>query len=241
MSTSQSNQKYTIHRASERGVATHRWLESRFSFSFAQYYNPNRMGFGSLRVINDDIVEPSQGFGMHPHRDMEIVSIVMEGTLEHKDSMNNHGAIHAGEIQYMSAGSGILHSEYNPSNECQVKFFQIWIQPNIFNAQPLYEKKSIAMLDKTNQWVCIVSPKAGENSIKIRQNASIWLTDLSEGEKLSLPKNEEKYKFLLFVIEGEVMLFSEVLTSRDEMQILDGVADEITAQKNSKLMLFGVL
>jgi len=157
-----------IHKSDERGRAEHGWLHTRFSFSFADYYNPDRMDFGALRVLNDDIIDAGKGFGSHPHDNMEIVSIVLEGELEHKDNMGNHGVIPAGDVQRMSAGSGVVHSEFNASKEKEVKLLQIWIQTKEQNIKPSYEQKSFAKTDKKNKLVRIVSgsKKEGEEVLE---------------------------------------------------------------------------
>lgn len=230
---------FIIHKADQRGVAEHGWLHSRFSFSFAEYYNPNRMGFGALRVINDDVIEAGQGFGMHPHRDMEIVSIVTKGVLVHTDSFGNHGEIHAGEIQYMSAGEGVLHSEF-ASKEEDAALFQIWIKPNEKGGKPLYNQRDFRDVTKNNQWVTLVSPDGRENSIAIKQEAFILTTELSEGKTISTAPSSPDRGKLLLVVEGSVKIDGVTLDKRDEVQITEEKVYELEALKPSWVLVFDV-
>ena len=228
-----------IHRANERGIAEHGWLHSRFSFSFAEYHNPKRMGFGALRVINDDVIEAGEGFGMHPHRDMEIVSIVTKGCLIHKDSFGNHGEIHAGEIQYMSAGEGVYHSEFASPKE-ETALFQVWIHPNQKGGSPIYEQRDFRDVAKANQWVTLISPDGRDNSIAIKQDAFISITQLDEDTMLSLAPTPSNRGKLLLVVEGEVMFNSIQLEARDEIQIVEEDTCEIKAMKPSLVLVFDV-
>ena len=230
---------FIIHKADQRGVAEHGWLHSRFSFSFAEYYNPNRMGFGALRVINDDVIEAGLGFGMHPHRDMEIVSIVTKGVLVHTDSFGNHGEIHAGEIQYMSAGEGVLHSEF-ASKEEDAALFQIWIKPNEKGGKPLYNQRDFRDVTKNNQWVTLVSPDGRDNSIAIKQEAFILTTELSEGKTISIAPSSPDRGKLLLVVEGSVKIDGVILDKRDEVQITEEKVYELEALKPSWVLVFDV-
>ena len=230
---------FIIHKADQRGVAEHGWLHSRFSFSFAEYYNPNRMGFGALRVINDDVIEAGLGFGMHPHRDMEIVSIVTKGVLVHTDSFGNHGEIHAGEIQYMSAGEGVLHSEF-ASKEEDAALFQIWIKPNEKGGKPLYNQRDFRDVTKNNQWVTLISPDGRENSIAIKQEAFILTTELSEGKTISIAPSSPDRGKLLLVVEGSVKIDGVTLDKRDEVQITEEKVYELEALKPSWVLVFDV-
>ena len=229
----------TIHRANERGRAEHGWLHSRFSFSFAEYHNPKRMGFGALRVINDDIVEAGMGFGMHPHKNMEIVSIVTKGTLIHKDSEGNHGEIHAGEIQYMSAGDGVYHSEF-ASDDASAALFQIWIHPNQRGGTPLYEQRDFRDVSKRNQWVTLISPDGQDHSIAIKQDAFISTVEMDEGITLSLSPLRSNRGQLVFVVDGCIEIDSVVLQSRDEVQMLEEKVYDIKALKPSWVLVFDV-
>jgi len=230
---------FIIHRANQRGAAEHGWLHSHFSFSFAEYYNPSRMGFGALRVINDDIVEAGEGFGMHPHRDMEIISIVTKGVLIHKDSFGNHGEVHAGEIQYMSAGEGVLHSEF-ASKEESAALFQIWIHPNEKGGKPLYNQRDFRDVTKSNQWVTLVSPDGRDNSIAIRQDAFIATTEMDEGKTISLAPSSPNRGKLVLVVEGKIEIDGVTLEERDEVQITEEKAYEIKALKPSWVLVFDV-
>lgn len=207
-----------IHRADERGLAEHGWLQSRFSFSFAEYHDMERMGFGVLRVINDDIIGPGQGFGMHPHRDMEIITVVTRGVLEHRDSEGHHGLTKAGEIQYMSAGSGIHHSEYNASGTEPVELFQIWIRPNVEGAAPRYDQRDFNHRQERNRWVTLVSPDGRDRSMAIRQDATISMARLEAGGSIELPDLRAGHGQLLFVVEGAIEVGGDTLGRRDEAQ-----------------------
>ncbi|MFA6396598.1 MAG: pirin family protein [Sulfurimonas sp.] len=230
---------FKIHQAHERGIAEHGWLHSRFSFSFAEYRNFDRMGFGALRVINDDIVEAGSGFGMHPHQNMEIVSIVTKGTLEHRDSAGNHGIIKAGEIQYMSAGSGVYHSEF-ATKDGSVELFQIWIHPNQKGGDPLYDQRDFNHHDQTNQWVTLISGDGYENSIIIKQDAAIYSAEVDEGKKLYIPPVKEDHGRLVFVIDGKIEIKGTILNPRDELQITDEEEYTLIAHTVSKVLLFDV-
>ena len=232
--------QYTIHRANERGSASHGWLNSRFSFSFAEYHNSNRMGFGVLRVINDDVIEPSSGFGMHPHRDMEIVTIVLKGSLEHKDSQGNYGITTAGQIQYMSAGSGIEHSEYNPSSSEAVELFQIWIHPHTKGLPPRYEQRDFRDLDTLNRWAIIISGDGCDGSMSIRQDAMILTARLNKGTTLLCEGIKAGQGRLLLVVEGEITVADHTLKQRDEVQIIGVEAFEITASRDAHVLMFEV-
>jgi redox-sensitive bicupin YhaK (pirin superfamily) len=232
--------KTFLHKANDRGVAEHGWLHSRFSFSFANYHNRERMGFGMLRVINDDIIEPSGGFGMHPHRDMEIITIVLEGSLEHHDSQGNHGVITAGHIQYMSAGSGIEHSEFNPSSIGQTRLFQIWIFPKEKGLSPKYEQHDFRDLDAKNCWATLVSGNAVEGSIHIRQDAAIRMAYLEAGQTLVSNPIKMGHGRLLLVIDGEINTCGFTLQCRDELQIIGNEFFEIRANIDTHLLMFEV-
>lgn len=229
-----------IHKAQERGIAEHGWLHSRFSFSFADYHNRERMGFGVLRVINDDVVEPQSGFGMHPHRDIEIVTIVLKGSIEHTDSLGHHGFTNAGEIQVMSAGSGIEHSERNPSLDEALELFQIWIFPNAHDLPPRYEQKDFSSVPMSGVWGLLVSGDGREGSMKISQDANIKMTRLEADMKIVSDEVPPGYGRLFLVIEGEIEVAGESLYRRDELQIEDTKPFVIHALSESHLILFEV-
>src|SRR5579862_447841 len=171
-----------IRKANERGHANHGWLDTYHTFSFANYYDPKWMGYRSLRVINDDLVMPGQGFGTHPHRDMEIITYILSGELEHKDSMGNGRIIRTGEMQYMAAGKGVTHSEFNPKSDEAVHLLQIWIQPDAKGVTPRYGEKSFAAA-QTGKWHLVTSKTGRDGSMAIHQDADLWLAKLAPGEK----------------------------------------------------------
>jgi quercetin 2,3-dioxygenase len=226
----------TIRKANERGHAEHGWLDSYHSFSFADYYNPQWMGYRSLRVINDDLVMPGMGFGTHPHQNMEIVTYVLSGELEHKDSMGNGRVIRPGEVQYMSAGSGVRHSEFNPSKTEASHFLQIWIMPDAQGVKPRYAEKSLR--DAPTGKFHLVTSKAGrDGSIAIHQDTDLWLAKLDAGQQVtqSLAANRHAW---LHVAEGEVVLNGKKLEGGDAVAISSEARLELTANKPSQVLLF---
>lgn len=233
--------QYAIHRADERGIGEHGWLHSRFSFSFAEYYNRDRMNFGVLRVINDDIIDAQSGFGMHPHRDMEIITIVLKGVIEHRDSLGHHGFTKAGEIQIMSAGTGIEHSEHNPSKEEPLELLQIWIYPNAYDLSPRYEKVDFSNASSLQQWALLISGDGHDGSMRISQDATIKMARLKGGSDLVCEAVSSGHGRLLFVIEGEVEILGTTLKRRDEFQTIHSDSFKIHAIKESHLLLFEVV
>ena len=208
-----------VQRANERGAADFGWLNSHHSFSFGQWYDAEKMHFGALRVLNDDTVAAAQGFGAHPHDNMEIVSIPLSGALAHKDSTGTDGMIKTGDVQIMSAGTGIKHSEYNASQTEEVKFLQIWIIPKERNIQPRYEQKSFNVDDRKNKWQIVVSPDKNYNAVWINQDA---VFSLSHAEKNTTLHYENKFirnGIYLMVLEGEVEVKGEKLLKRDAIEI----------------------
>jgi redox-sensitive bicupin YhaK (pirin superfamily) len=204
-----------IHTAQSRGLADHGWLQSRHTFSFAGYHNPERMGFGALRVINDDSVEAGQGFGTHSHRDMEIISIPLVGSLQHKDSQGNATVIKKGEVQIMSAGTGIAHSEYNASTTEAVKFLQIWVLPKKLGIKPRYEQKDFPQEERMNKFVTVVSPDGREGSLSINQDAYFSLGDLEADKVLRYQRQGEGTGVYVLVLKGEVEVDGIRLGERD--------------------------
>src|SRR5258708_5416718 len=198
-----------ILKADERGLADHGWLRSRHTFSFADYYDPAHMGFRTLRVINDDTVAPGGGFGTHPHRDMEIITYILSGELEHKDSMGNGRVIRPGEVQYMAAGTGVQHSEFNPSGKTPVHLLQIWIQPDHLGVKPRYEEKSLVKA-KTGVLHLVASKSGRDNSIAINQDADLFLTKLEAGETVEHPLRPSRNAWV-HVAEGAVELNGQKL------------------------------
>ena len=225
----------TIRKANERGHANHGWLDSYHTFSFANYYDPEHMGYRSLRVINDDLVMPGQGFGTHPHRDMEIITYVLSGQLEHKDSMGNGRIIKPGEVQYMAAGTGVQHSEFNPSNDEAVHLLQIWIQPDKKGAQPNYAEKS--MNDKPEGKLALITSKTGrDGSIAINQDADLLLATLGAGNRVPHTLAAGRHAWL-HIAEGEVTVDGEKLSGGDALAIDEQGTVERTATKPSQVFL----
>ncbi len=225
-----------IRKANERGHANHGWLDSYHTFSFADYQDPQWMGFRSLRVINDDLVMPGMGFGTHPHRDMEIITYILSGQLEHKDSMGNGRVIKTGDVQYMAAGTGVRHSEFNPSSEEAVRLLQIWIQPDAKGVAPRYAEKSYANV--VPGALHLVTSKTGrDGSIAIHQDADLWLAKLSAGQKVShkLASGREAW---VHVAEGEVTLNGKTLVGGDAAAVSEEAAIELSATKPSQVLLF---
>ena len=226
----------TIRKANERGHASHGWLDSWHTFSFADYYDRQWMGYRTLRVINDDLVMPGEGFGRHPHRDMEIITYVLSGSLEHSDSMGNGRIIRAGEFQYMAAGSGVLHSEFNPAKDEAVHFLQIWIMPDHKNAKPAYAEKSAKELP-AGAWQLITSKTGRAGSMSINQDADLWLAKLAPNQVLTHNLNSGRHAWL-HVAEGEVTLNGQRLASGDAAAVDVTVTLELTAEKASQVLLF---
>jgi redox-sensitive bicupin YhaK (pirin superfamily) len=210
-----------IHRAESRGRAEHGWLRSYHTFSFAGYHNPERMHFGKLRVLNDDVVEPGQGFGTHGHDNMEIISIPLSGALRHKDSMGNMHVIQHGEIQVMSAGTGIRHSEYNHSCSESVNFLQIWVPPKERDIPPRYEQKTLDGAAQKKRFQVVVSPDKRDGSIWINQDAYFSLADFSAGDRGIYEIKQPGNGVYLFLIDGEIEVSGEVLKKRDAIGLLD--------------------
>ena len=226
-----------LHKANTRGHANHGWLQANHSFSFANYYNPERMHFGVLRVLNDDTIAPAMGFPTHPHDNMEIITIPLEGDLEHKDNMGNGTIIKNGDIQVMSAGTGITHSEFNANKETQCKLLQIWLFPNKRNVTPRYDQITLRQLAKKNSLYQVLSPTIDDDGVWIHQEAwfNIGEYDVKTEEKYTL--NLSKNGVYLFVIEGQITIENQTLEKRDGFGIWN--TDEITykAEKSTKLLL----
>lgn len=225
-----------IRRANERGHAEHGWLDTYHTFSFADYYDPNWMGFRSLRVINDDLVMPGMGFGTHPHRDMEIITYVLSGALQHKDSMGNGRVIRPGEVQYMAAGTGIQHSEFNPSQDEAVHLLQIWIVPERKGLKPRYAEKSLSDAAK-GRFHLVVSKEGRDGSLAINQDASLLLAKLEAGDRAAHALKPNRHAWL-HVAEGEVKMNGETLRSGDAAAFSDEPQVEIVAGKPSQVLLF---
>ncbi len=237
MSVQTKNKVY--HSAESRGFANHGWLISRHTFSFANYYNPDRVHFGALRVLNDDIVKPGMGFGTHPHDNMEIISIPISGSLAHKDSTGNEKEIKTGEVQIMSAGSGIQHSEYNYSKTEDVNFLQIWILPKEKNISPRYDQKDFSEDLKSNKMVTVVSPNK-EGSLWINQDAELTLGQLSAGTSLKHKLQFKGNGIYTFVIDGSVKINDTALLKRDAVGFFDIKEINIDVEEASTLLLIEI-
>ncbi len=227
----------SVRKAQDRGHANHGWLDTWHSFSFADYYNPERMGFGPLRVINDDRVEPGMGFGTHGHRDMEIITYILDGQLEHKDSMGTGSIIAPGDVQRMSAGRGITHSEYNPSREKPVHLLQIWIEPSVRGIKPEYEQKLVADAEKRGRFKLIASADGRDDSVLIHQDAAIYaaLVDGTESATYVLRKGRRGY---VHVARGSVLVNGEMLEAGDAVTLTDEARIVLDGGRDAEVLLF---
>lgn len=233
--------KVTIYKAGTRGHASHGWLDSWHTFSFGSYYNPERMHFGALRVLNDDSVAPGMGFGKHPHDNMEIISIPLQGDLEHADSIGNKAVIRQGDVQVMSAGAGILHSEKNAHDDKPVKFLQIWVYPNKKNVTPRYDQKSFSESDKRNKLLTVVSPiGSSDGGVQIHQDAWFSLSNLDKGKTLEYSVKKGGNGVYAFLLEGELSINGTTLHRRDGLGIEGESFLTITANGDSALLLMEV-
>lgn len=226
----------TIRKANERGHANHGWLDSHFTFSFADYYDPQHMGFRSLRVINDDIIAGGGGFGAHPHRDMEIITYVLSGDLEHKDSMGNGRVIRPGEVQYMAAGTGVTHSEFNPSPTEPVHLLQIWIMPDKKGAKPDYAEKSLVKAE-TGKLHLAVSKTGRDESIAINQDADLFVGRLGPGDKISHTLKPNRHAWL-HVAEGQIKLNGVVLNAGDAAAVSNESKLILESSASAQILLF---
>lgn len=229
-----------LHRSDTRGDANHGWLHSKHTFSFANYYNPERMHFGVLRVLNDDTVASGMGFSTHPHDNMEIISIPLEGDLEHKDSMNNVTVIKNGDIQVMSAGTGIKHSEFNKNKDKQVKFLQIWVFPNKKNVNPRYDQISLNEKDRHNKLQQILSPTADDAGVWIHQNAWFHLGKFDKGIATEYNFKGKGNGLYVFNLNGDLKINDQLLNSRDGFGIWDTNKVSIKADTDSEFLLMEV-
>jgi len=228
-----------ITKSEERHHANFGWLDTHWHFSFGAYYDPANENWGALRVFNDDIVEPGQGFGTHPHRDMEIVTYVLSGELEHQDSTGNKGVIHPGEVQVMSAGSGLYHSEYNHSKKNPVHFLQIWIFPRTEGTKPRWEQRQFSPSEREGKLLPIVSSGDQAGTLKIDQDAQIYVSSLAAGSELKHATQPQR-KTYLFTIEGEVAVNGVKLAGGDQARIADESELNIKATKDSEVILLDV-
>ncbi|UZR98727.1 pirin family protein [Chondrinema litorale] len=231
--------KTILHKADTRGHANHGWLDSHHTFSFANYYNPERVHFGVLRVLNDDIVEGGRGFGTHPHDNMEIISIPLEGALEHKDSMGNTFVIKKNDVQIMSAGTGVFHSEYNKSEESNVNFLQIWVFPKEKNIKPRYDQITVDPELRVNKWQTVVAPDK-EGAVWINQDAYFSLGKIEAGNSLDYQIQKEGNGVYIFVLDGSIEVNGNALDTRDGLGIWDAESFNVKASKNVEVLLMDV-
>lgn len=224
-----------IRRSNERGYADHGWLRSYHTFSFANYMDPNHMGFRALRVINEDRVAPGRGFGAHPHRDMEIISYVLDGEMEHKDNMGNGEIMRPGDVQRMSAGTGVLHSEFNPSRENGLHFLQIWIETAQRGIQPSYEQKHFPNAERQGQWRLVISPDGHDGSVSVNQDVNLYASLLSAGDHIAAPSSRHKW---LHVVKGTIEVNGERLTTGDAAAFTPEEHVELTSSDASEVLLF---
>ncbi|SFH89356.1 pirin family protein [Halpernia frigidisoli] len=232
--------KTVFHKSNTRGGQNHGWLKSFHSFSFANFYDPSKMNFGALRVLNDDTVEKGMGFGQHGHANMEIITIPISGNLAHKDSMGNSGTIQKGEIQIMSAGTGIQHSEFNGSKENPVEFFQIWVVPNKQNAEPRYDQFKISDQAKINDFQQIISPNKDDAGSWINQDSWFNLLTTNELTHKKYNLNKAENGIYIFVISGSAKIGDQTLEQRDAVGIWEVESFEIKAAENSEILLIEV-
>lgn len=232
--------KTILHKAETRGHANHGWLDSHHTFSFAGYYDPSRVNFGALRVLNDDIVKGGAGFGRHPHDNMEIISIPLTGALEHGDNVGGHGVIRAGEVQIMSAGSGITHSEKNASATETVNFLQVWVFPKMRDIQPRYDQKLFPAEDRINKFQTVVSPEKDGNALWINQDAWFSLGKLKAGNSADYSFNKKDSGVYVFVIDGDVTVNGEKLNKRDGLGVWDTDKLTVVAGSDAEVLLMEV-
>ncbi len=232
--------KKAFHAAETRGSANHGWLNANHSFSFANYHNPDRMNFGALRVLNDDTIAAGMGFGTHPHENMEIITIPLEGDLEHKDSMGNIGVINEGEIQVMSAGTGVHHSEYNKNADQAVKVLQLWVFPKKQNVTPRYDQMSVRDLKKPNDFYQVLSPNSEDEGMWVHQDTWFHLGEFDVEKSLVYTIKKPGNGVYVFVIEGSLNVEGESLKKRDAIGIWDTETIRFTVQPQSKVLLVEV-
>ncbi len=232
--------KKIIHKADSRGHFDYGWLKTNYSFSFSNYYDPERINFGMLRVLNDDIIEGGQGFGTHPHNDMEIVTVPLEGALAHKDSTGSEGVIYPDEIQVMSAGTGIQHSEYNHLSNGTTKLLQLWIFPDKKGHEPRYKQKFFDSDERKNKLQYIVTPEKKDDNLWLNQDAYLSLTDLEKNKFLEYKIHSKGNGVYLFLIDGEILVDDESLLKRDGIGIWETDEFSMTANENSRVLFIEV-
>ena len=230
----------TIRKADERGHAEHGWLNVYHTFSFNTYYDENYMGFRSLRVLNEDRIQPGKGFGTHPHEDMEIITYIMKGALEHKDSMGNGSVINAGDVQRMSAGTGIKHSEFNPSDSESVHLLQIWINPNKKGITPSYEQTRFNREEKVGKLLLIASPDGRNDSVTINQDADVYATILEKDMSIKVPVSKDRHLWI-HVAQGEAKLGDESLSAGDGIAIIDESEIDLIGVNDAEILVFDLI
>jgi hypothetical protein len=230
----------TIRRGNERGHFNHGWLDTYHTFAFGDYFDPQHVQFGPLRVMNEDRVAPGQGFGMHGHRDMEIVTYVLSGALAHRDSLGNGEVLRPGELQRMTAGSGIRHSEYNPSDDQPVHLYQIWLLPERSGLEPSYEQKAFPAEARQGTWQLVASPDAAEGSLKIHQDARLYLAELAAGQQLERAIDSSRQVWLQ-VLRGEVEVGGQRLTAGDAAAVTGEANVALAAQTGAEVLLFDLV
>ena len=240
LSTEQNKMELTLHRATTRGHAHHGWLNSHHTFSFGSYHNPKRMNFGVLRVLNDDVVAGGMGFNTHPHENMEIVSIPLEGDLQHKDSMGNTTVIRQGDIQVMSAGTGVQHSEFNKNADQEVKFLQIWLFPNKMDVTPRYDQMTLNGVDSRNTLQQILSPNPEDDGVWVYQNAWFHLGNFDTGHEATYHIKSAQNGVYAFVIEGSFEIAGQILAKRDGLGIKAADSFNIKSIENGTILLMDV-
>ena len=232
--------KKTVHRANTRGYADHGWLKTYHTFSFADYYDNSRIRFGLLRVLNDDIVEPGMGFGTHPHDNMEIVTIPLSGALEHRDSTGGGGIINAGDVQVMSAGSGLTHSEFNPSSTEPVNLLQIWVFPKLKDVKPRYDQRTFDVKERENKIQNLVSPDKNNGSLWLNQNTYFSMAKMNKDKELTYNINSKGNGLYIFVIEGKIKIDGEELNKRDGLGLENLESAAVKAADDSEILFIEV-
>ncbi|WDZ98870.1 pirin family protein [Mucilaginibacter sp. SJ] len=232
--------KTIFYPESERGHNDIGWLKANFSFSFASYYNPDKMNFGALRVLNDDIIAAGRGFGSHPHDNMEIITIPLKGGFEHKDSMGNTGVVNAGEVQVMSAGTGVYHSEYNASHTEAANTLQIWLFPKERNIQPRYDQMSFKDRFKLNELTTLISPERSENTLWINQDATFSMGEFEAGQTINYDIKTKGNGAYVFVLDGAAKINNQVLNKKDALGVYDTSSLTIIAQEPSRFLIIDV-
>ncbi|MCC8424568.1 pirin family protein [Mucilaginibacter sp. UR6-11] len=232
--------KSTFYPANGRGTSDHGWLKANFSFSFAGYHNPDKVHFGALRVLNDDIIAGGTGFGTHPHDNMEIITIPLQGALEHKDSMGNIGVIHAGEVQVMSAGTGVEHSEYNHSKTEPANTLQIWLLPKFRNIAPRYDQRDFKNAFKKNEFTTLVTGDKNVDALWINQDATFSIGEFDAGQTIIYDIKNQGNGAYIFVLEGVVKINDQLLNKKDALGVIDTSSITIDSQANTRLLIIEV-